>query len=499
METAYIVNMQGIVKNFPGTRALDGVDLQIKKGEIHALLGENGAGKSTLMNILLGVYAMDEGKILYEGKELQIKSPAEALKLGIAMIPQELNLVPEASVAENIFLGNEQRSAGGMIRWSEVQKKAKEVLEGLGVSMDVGMQVKKLSASYQQLVLIARSLAYNPKVLILDEPTAALTQEEAKMLFAAMGRLKEKGTAMIFITHHLNEVMAEADRMTILRDGQLVHVCEKTEITKDQIISFMANRQVTRRKKVKRQVFDEVFFEVKHMSRKSEYEDVSFQVRKGEILCFAGLIGAGRTELFQSVYGLTKPDSEAEIYFEGKRVNIDGPRDAIRLGIGYVPEERRLMGIFPILDISENMMLPAYRQYVRSGLIQYKKVRQTADEYVDRIRVKTPSLGTLIRNLSGGNQQKVIVARWLAKGIRMMILDEPTRGIDVNAKDEIHNLITELADQGVTVIVISSEMEEVMALADRIIVMHAGKVQGEIEQVELVREDDILKVAFQDS
>ena len=211
MEAAYIVDMQGIVKNFPGTRALDGVDLRIKKGEIHALLGENGAGKSTLMNILLGVYAMDEGRILYEGKELQIKSPAEALKLGIAMIPQELNLVPEASVAENIFLGNEQQSAGGMIRWSEVQKKATEVLEGLGVSMDVGMQVKKLSASYQQLVLIARSLAYNPKVLILDEPTAALTQEEAKLLFAAMGRLKEKGTAMIFITHHLNEVMAEAD------------------------------------------------------------------------------------------------------------------------------------------------------------------------------------------------------------------------------------------------------------------------------------------------
>lgn len=499
MEEAYIIDMQGIVKEFPGTRALDGVELQVKKGEVHALLGENGAGKSTLMNILLGVHRKDAGRILFEGQKLEIKSPSEALKHGIAMIPQELNLVPEASVAENIFLGNEQMTTGGLIRWSIVKNKAKEVLDDLGVKIDVSVPVKNLSASYQQLVLIARSLAYNPKVLILDEPTAALTQEEANLLFVAMRKMKKKGTAMIFITHHLDEVMEEADRMTIMRDGKLVHVCKKTEITKDEIISLMANRQVTRRKKEERQVSDEIFFEIKNMTRQHEYEDVSFKVKKGEILCFAGLIGAGRTELFQSVFGLTKPEPGAEIYCEGKKVNIDNPRDAIRLGIGYVPEERRQMGIFPILNIAENMMFPAYDQYTRSGIIKHKKVRQTADEYVEKVRVKTPSLETQIRNLSGGNQQKVIVARWIAKGIRMIIFDEPTRGIDVNAKDEIHNLITQLADQGVTVVVISSEMEEVMALADRIIVMHDGKLRGEIKSADLLQEDDILKMAFQDA
>ena len=300
------------------------------------------------------------------------------------------------------------------------------------------------------MVLIARSFAYDPKVLILDEPTAALTNEEAKLVFEMMRRLREKGTAIIFITHHLNEVMAIADRITILRDGNLVHVCNIEDITKDEIVSYMANRKVERRKHVARKVSDDVIMEVKNFSRGKEYRNISFQVHRGEILCFAGLIGAGRTELFNTIFGLNRPDShDAEIYFEGKKVQIKGPRDAIRLGIGYLPEERRQMGIFPILNITENMMMPSYRQYSSHGILRFGELAKVAGSYVDKIRVKTPSLETHIENLSGGNQQKVIVARWIAQGAKLIIFDEPTRGIDVNAKDEIHNVITDLADNGV--------------------------------------------------
>lgn len=495
----YIIRMQGIVKDFPGTRALNQVNLEIKRGEVHALLGENGAGKSTLMNILLGVLKRDEGTIEYDGKALQVRTPTEALRLGISMVPQELNLVPEASVAENIFLGDIKRDNRKPINWKQVNERAGQVMDELGLKLDVTRQVKDLSASFQQMVLIARSFAYDPKVLILDEPTAALTNEEAKLVFEMMRRLREKGTAIIFITHHLNEVMAIADRITILRDGNLVHVCNIEDITKDEIVSYMANRKVERRKHVARKVSDDVIMEVKNFSRGKEYRNISFQVHRGEILCFAGLIGAGRTELFNTIFGLNRPDShDAEIYFEGKKVQIKGPRDAIRLGIGYLPEERRQMGIFPILNITENMMMPSYRQYSSHGILRFGELAKVAGSYVDKIRVKTPSLETHIENLSGGNQQKVIVARWIAQGAKLIIFDEPTRGIDVNAKDEIHNVITDLADNGVTVIVISSEMEEVLGLADRIIIMHEGIKKGEVMNSDLLKEEEVLSYSFKD-
>lgn len=495
----YIIRMQGIVKDFPGTRALNQVNLEIKRGEVHALLGENGAGKSTLMNILLGVLKRDEGTIEYDGKALQVRTPTEALRLGISMVPQELNLVPEASVAENIFLGDIKRDNRKPINWKQVNERAGQVMDELGLKLDVTRQVKDLSASFQQMVLIARSFAYDPKVLILDEPTAALTNEEAKLVFEMMRRLREKGTAIIFITHHLNEVMAIADRITILRDGNLVHVCNIEDITKDEIVSYMANRKVERRKHVARKVSDDVIMEVKNFSRGKEYRNISFQVHRGEILCFAGLIGAGRTELFNTIFGLNRPDShDAEICFEGKKVQIKGPRDAIRLGIGYLPEERRQMGIFPILNITENMMMPSYRQYSSHGILRFGELAKVAGSYVDKIRVKTPSLETHIENLSGGNQQKVIVARWIAQGAKLIIFDEPTRGIDVNAKDEIHNVITDLADNGVTVIVISSEMEEVLGLADRIIIMHEGIKKGEVMNSDLLKEEEVLSYSFKD-
>ena len=492
----FMIEMKGISKSFPGTKALDRVDLSVRPGEIHALLGENGAGKSTLMNVLTGQYMMDEGQILMEGNPIRISSPKDAFDKNIVLVPQELNLLPEASVAENIFLGNE-RVNRLLLDWETTAKEAKRLLKLLDVDIDVEQKVKCLSAAYQQLVSIARALAYQPKVLILDEPTAVLTNKEAVTLFSSMQRLKKEGTSMVFITHHLDEVMSEADRMTIMKDGQLVKVAEVSEMTKDDIITSMAGSKVEKTVRVLREQKSEVFFEARNISRKGEFEQISFRIRKGEILGVAGLVGAGRTEIFKSVYGITQIEAGGELLVEGKRVNIRNPLDAMKLGLGYVSEERRHDGITPGMSVLENMMLASYDQLKKYGLIDFKKASEITGDYIRKFRIKTAGKETLIKNLSGGNQQKVILARWIAKGIRMLIMDEPTRGIDVNAKGEIHKLIRELADSGVTVVVISSEMEEVLALADRIMVVHQGKISGYIDAVDTATEEEVLKVAFQ--
>lgn len=492
----FVIEMKGITKIFPGTKALDQVDLSIKTGEIHALLGENGAGKSTLMNVLTGQYIMDEGEIFMDGNPVKISSPKDAFGRNIVLVPQELNLIPDATIAENIFLGNE-RAKGGMIRWGDAQKEAAQLLKLLDVEIDVTQKVKKLSAAYQQLVSIARALAYQPRVLILDEPTAVLTNREAESLFASMQRLKQAGTAMVFITHHLDEVLEQADRMTIMRDGKLVKVAKVKDMTKEDIITSMAGRKVEESKHVSRKVSDEIFFEAKNLTREGEFSDVNFKVRKGEILCVAGLVGAGRTEIFKTVFGITQKEPGGRMFVEGKEVEIRDPRVAIKLGMGYVSEERRHDGITPGMSVLENMMLPSYDQLKKGGLINFKEASRITDNYIDKFKIKTAGREQLIKNLSGGNQQKVIVARWMAKGIKMLIMDEPTRGIDVNAKGEIHQLVRELADNGVAVVVISSEMEEVLALADRVMVVHQGKIKGYIEDVDMTTEEDVLKVAFQ--
>ena len=343
------------------------------------------------------------------------------------------------------------------------------------MSVDVSQPVKKMSAAYQQLISIARALAYDPKVLILDEPTAVLTNRETESLFVSMQNLKKNGTAVVFITHHLDEVMEQADRITIMKDGCLVKEVLVSEITKEEMINQMAGRNVQITSRVNRSVSDEVFYEAANLTRPGEFEDVSFQLRKGEILCVAGLVGAGRTEIFKCVFGITQKEPGGKTFIEGKEVSIKTPMDAIGYGMGYVSEERRHDGIAPDMSVMENMMLPSYDKIKKNGLIDYKQAVEITEKYIDSFKIKTASRETLIKNLSGGNQQKVIVARWMAKGIKMLILDEPTRGIDVNAKGEIHQLIRELADSGVSVVVISSEMEEVMALADRIMVVHRGE------------------------
>ena len=492
----YVIEMKNISKNFPGTKALDDVTFQLQKGEIHALVGENGAGKSTLMNILTGQFLMDSGSIFLEGKPVWFSSPKDALAKCIVLVPQELNLVQELSVAENIFLGNEIIKKK-LVDWKSTYEEAKRLLAALDVHVDVAQPVKKLSPAYQQLVSIARALAYLPKVLILDEPTAVLTTNEKENLFKSMQNLKKQGTSIVFISHHLDEVMEQTDRVTIMRDGRVVKVVNTSEITKEEMINLMAGKKVEKTKRVKRKVSDEIFFEVRNLTRKGEFEDISFNIRKGEILCVAGLVGAGRTEIFKCAFGITSKEPGGKIFIEGKEARINSPIDAIRYGIGYVSEERRHDGITPNMSVMENMMLPSYGELKKHGLIDYAKVISITNDYIQSFRIKTPTRDTLIKNLSGGNQQKVIVARWMAKGIKMLIMDEPTRGIDVNAKGEIHNLIKELADKGVAIVVISSEMEEVLALADRIMVVHRGKISGYINDVDTATEEDVLKVAFQ--
>lgn len=491
-----LIAMRNIVKIFPGTKALDGVTLKLRKGEIHALVGENGAGKSTLMNILTGQFLMDSGEILMEGEPIRFSSPREAMAQNIVLVPQELNLVPEASVAENVFLGNEVIKKH-FINWNDTNKEAERLLGLLEVQVDVTQPVKNLSAAYQQLVSIARALAYEPKVLILDEPTAVLTNRETESLFSSMQKLKKNGTAMVFITHHLDEVMEQADRITIMRDGCLVKEVLVSDITKEEMINQMAGKKVQLTTHIKREVSKEVFFEARNLTRKGEFENVSFEIHKGEILGVAGLVGAGRTEIFKCVFGITEKELGGQIFIEGKQVNISSPIDAINLGMGYVSEERRHDGITPDMSVMENMILPSYDKIKKYGLINYKQASEISEKYINSFRIKTASRETLIKNLSGGNQQKVIVARWMAKGIKMLILDEPTRGIDVNAKGEIHQLIRELADSGVAVVVISSEMEEVMALSDRIMVVHQGRISGYITDVDMITQEDVLKVAFQ--
>lgn len=491
----YVLEMRGIVKRFPGTLALNKVDFNLKKGEVMALIGENGAGKSTLMNVLMGMFAMDEGTVLIDGSKIENRSPFEALQNGIGMVPQELNLVGDITIAENIYLGLHQKK-NHLIDWEQTHKKAREMLAKLDVDIEPGLKLKSISAAFQQLVSIARTLAFGSNIIILDEPTAALTIKETERLFENIRKLKAEGKSIIIITHHLDEVIALSDRVTVMRDGQMVKLCDTNELTIDDMIYYMANKKVEKHVRITRKFSDKTYLEIKGFTRAHEFSNVSFDVKKGEIFGVAGLVGAGRTELFQCIYGMTVKES-GQVFIDGREVDIKSPAAAIRNGIGLVPEERRKQGMFPILPIYENVMLPSYRKVTKNKMIQFKKAIKATDIQVEKLRIKTPSSSVIIKNLSGGNQQKVILARWMEKNVQLFILDEPTRGIDVRAKGEIYKLIREMADRGITVVVISSEMEELISLADRIMIMHGGKVKGFVVPDEDLAREDLLKIALQ--
>jgi len=491
----FVLEMKNISKSFPGTRALSDVNFGLKAGEVHALIGENGAGKSTLMNILIGIHKMDEGEILLYGSRVFHADPYVALKNGVGIVPQELNLVPDMTVAENVFLNNERKKGFGRIDWIQTIQDAQRILGEMEIDMDVTQRLSKLSPAFQQLVSIARLLSFGTQILILDEPTACLTVSETEMMFKILSRLRAEGKSIIFITHHLEEVKEICDNVTIMRDSRVVYVSPVNDLSIDDMIFYMANRKIEKNIKEHREVSGDVILEVQGLTREREFTNASFQVKRGEIFGVAGLVGAGRTELFNCIFGITKA-KEGAVTFDGVSTSFKIPHDAIARGIGLVPEERRKMGIFPVLSVAENMLLPSYAANSNAGVIQHRSIHELAEKFSDNLHVKSASIQTQIKNLSGGNQQKVIIARWMAMNVRLLILDEPTRGIDVNAKGEIHRLIKEMAYSGVTVIVISSELEEVISLADRIMVMHEGHIKGFVEDLHEIRQEDILKIAL---
>mgnify|MGYP001291932926 FL=1 len=492
-----LVSMEGIDKAFPGVQALDGCRFELLAGEVHALVGENGAGKSTLMKVLTGVYRKDAGRIVYQGQEVDIPNPRAAWEMGIGIIHQELNLIPHLTVAQNIFIGREPR------RWprflldeKELNERAQRLLESVKLDVDPRARVADLTIAKQQLVEIAKALSYNSQVLIMDEPTSALSDAEIQELFRIIRELKAKGVGIVYISHRMDEIKQICDRVTVMRDGRTVGTVNAQEVSVDQIVSMMVGREIyATAQPAPNEGASEVVLEVRSLSRGRAFQDVSFSLRKGEILGFAGLMGAGRTEVARAVFGADPIDS-GEIYVNGKRVEIKSPADAVRLGIGYLPEDRKRHGLMLDLDVEANTIVATLQRYAAAlGWVQKSKARREVQAYVEQLGVKTPGLEQRVRYLSGGNQQKVVLAKWLAKNCDILIFDEPTRGIDVGAKGEIYKLLNDLTvRQGKSVIMISSELPEILRMSHRIIVMCEGRITGELVAHEAT-EEAIMRLA----
>jgi len=491
-DDAPILLMEHISKSFPGVRALDDVTFQVNKGEIHALVGENGAGKSTLMKILTGAIPRDRGIIYLRGQATEIDSPGRAQALGISMIHQELALIPYLNVGQNIYLGREPKGAlPGFINWPTLYAQAREQLDKLNIAMEPTTAVADLTIAQRQMVEIAKALSLNADIIVMDEPTSALSERETKTLFGLMRSLKEQGVTIIFISHRIEEVLAVADRVTVLRDGQLVGVAPISEVDIGQVVRMMVGRELGEmypKEEVPRQ---EMVLRVQGLSRGNELHDINLELYKGEILGLAGLVGAGRTQLARAIFGID-PIERGEIWMDSQEVKIDSPQKAIALGMGFVPEERTIQGLFLGIAVRQNITISALDKVSRLGFVNLREAVRLAQDYVSRLDIRTPSLGQKVRNLSGGNQQKVVLAKWLSLNPKVLILDEPTRGIDVGAKAEIHALMSRLAKQGVGVIMISSELPEVLGISDRILVMHEGRVVAEFQRGEASQDEIML-------
>lgn len=484
--------MEGISKAFPGVQALDNVDLEARKGEVLALVGENGAGKSTLMKILCGAYTKDEGRIFLEDKEVEIRSPHHAQELGIAIIYQEFNLTPNQSAAANIFLGREplRSGLGQVLRLVDRQRMEQETQQHLarvGANVPASQKIQALSVAEQQMVEIAKALAVKSRIIIMDEPTSALGEDEVETLFQIITTLKQEGITVIFITHRLEEVMRIADRVIVLRDGKRVGTLPIEEATPDKIIHLMVGRELTEMFYKQETKIGAPLLEVKGLSKKGVVEDISFTLQQGEILGVAGLVGAGRTAMARLLFGADHKD-QGEIYLDGQRVLIHSPVDAVNAGIGLVPEDRSQQGLVLDLSVLRNIVLPTLQRHTRNGLVDRQAIRETAATYVDKLSIRTPHLQQKAKFLSGGNQQKVVVAKWLASQPRVLIMDEPTRGIDVGAKAEVHALMSDLAQTGMGIIMISSELPEILGMSDRILVMCEGHVTALLDREEATQE-----------
>jgi ABC-type sugar transport system ATPase subunit len=486
-----LLRMTGIVKNFPGVKALDGVSLDVREGEVHGLLGENGAGKSTLLKILAGALTPDAGSIEFDGREVSLPAPQAAQALGIVTIYQEFNLIPSMTVEENLFLGREP-VAGPFVSWPKMRQGTREIAQRYGLDLPASKLVRDLSVAQQQMVEIARALSMQSRLIVMDEPTSALSEKETQRLFAIVRDLKREGISTIFVTHRLPEVLQICDRVTVLRDGKMSGEAEISGLTIDRIIRMMVGRASSELfRPLPPRLPGDVILEVRGLSRHGAVtdpravvlQDVSFNLRKGEILGIAGLVGSGRTELARCLYG-ADPKTAGEVRIEGKPVAIRTPEDAIAAGIGLVPEDRKQQALFLDLAVRTNLTVAALGKLLRWGFVRGDAERDMVEHYRKSLNIRMAEAEQLVKNLSGGNQQKVVLARWLALGPRILIVDEPTRGIDVGAKAEVHQLLHEMATGGIAIMAISSELPEVLAISDRIITMRAGRISGELSRDE---------------
>ena len=488
----YILEMKGIRKEFPGVVALDDVSFSVKPGVIHALIGENGAGKSTLMKVLNGVYQANAGEIYINGEKVELNGVKEAQAAGISIIYQEFNLINTLSVAENIFLG--RYNGKKTIQWKELKEKAAALLADLGFNFDVNKEVGKLSTAEKQLVEIAKALSLDAHIIVMDEPTSSLTEKEVDMFFPIIERLKAKGITVIYISHKLDEIYRLCDDVTIMRDGQVTGNAAVKDITRDKIIELMVGRSLDMEYPPRTAQPGEPILEVKNLCRRQQLKDISFTLHKGEILGFAGLVGAGRTELAEAIFGADPADA-GEIILKGEPVKIRSTLQAKNLSIGLVTEDRKETGLVLPMDVTENTTITDLKSVSKGIILDRKAEEKIAQKYVDSLKTKTPSLHQKINNLSGGNQQKVAVAKWLYSNSDILILDEPTRGIDVGAKYDIYCLMNELTEQGKAIIMISSELPEVLGMADRVLVMHGGQIKGELTGTDMTAEK-VMKLAI---
>lgn len=485
-----LVKMENIDKEFPGVQALSSAQFDLNAGEVHALVGENGAGKSTLMKILTGIYTADSGTITCKGKIVDIRNPRAAQSLGISMIHQELNLMPDLTVAQNVFIGREPRTSFPLLlHEKKINQQTADLLSTLHLNIDPYEKISKLSVAKQQMVEITKALSYQSDVLIMDEPTAALTDAEIEELFAMIRRLREQGVGIVYISHRMEELKQISDRVTVMRDGHYINTAYTQEIEIDEIIRMMVGRTIYESSpEIPENPSQDVVLEVRNLNAGNTLKNVNFSLKRGEILGFAGLMGAGRTEVARAIIGADPVDS-IEVYMRGEHVRIKSPSDAVSHGIGYLSEDRKRYGLVLGMDVESNVVMASFRQFLNAiGAVKTRKVTEVSEKHVDALAIKTPSVRQQTRNLSGGNQQKVVIAKWLTADSDVLIFDEPTRGIDVGAKGEIYKLLNELVAQGKSIIMISSELPEILRMSHRILVMCEGRISGELTSSEATQE-----------
>lgn len=495
MEQEVILSLRNITKSFPGVKALDNISVDFFKGEVHSIAGENGAGKSTLMKILTGVYSLEEGEIWLDGVKERIRNPLDAIKKGLSIIFQEFNLVDALSITENIFIDRLAKAGGMWIDWKDRNRRAAELMREVGYEIDPTTLIKDLSVAEKQMVEIAKAISYGSKIIIMDEPSATLTSREVESLMKIINDLRAKGVTVIYISHKLEEVLEISDRVSVMRDGKLISTRNVSDVTREGIIVDMVGRTIGEEYPIREQssVQEEVVLEVKNLKRNGVFEDISFQLKKGQVLGLAGLVGAGRTEIVRAIFGADKLDG-GEVYLKGKRVSMNKPEDAIQNKIALLTEDRKNQGLLLQFPVSKNISMANLERVTHRGFVNRKQEKRVAEEYIKLLAIKTPTTEQKAIHLSGGNQQKVVLAKWLFADSDIIILDEPTRGIDIGAKHEIYLLINRLVKEGRSVIFISSELPELLAMSDRILVINEGRIKGSLEQREDITAENVMQL-----